>query len=306
MFSTIWHTIFFDPVYNGLVFFIDVVPGGDVGVAIVFTTILVKIILLPLSLKAAHTQVAMRAIEPKLKEIKEKYKDKREEQARAMMEIYKDAGINPFSSIFLLIIQIPIIIALYLAVFNGGGVRLPEINTELLYSFVPTPDEVSMLFLGIMNIAERSFLLAALAGVTQYIHTHLSLPPKMPRDPNAAPDFKEDFARSMQLQMRYVMPLIIFFVGYTISATIALYFVVSNIASIAQELYVQKKGIKTFDTPETTSPETAQSGGDSESGGAHSSESTDGTSPRETEAPATETPKQHKGKKGKKRKKKKK
>ena len=67
MFNYIWHTFFFDPVYNGLVFFIDVIPGGDVGLAIIATVIVVKTILLPLSIKAAKTQRVMREIEPKLK-----------------------------------------------------------------------------------------------------------------------------------------------------------------------------------------------------------------------------------------------
>ena len=77
MFSSVWHTLFFDPVYNGLIYFVDIVPGGDVGVAIIFVTIVVKVILLPFSLKATRTQLAMREIEPEMKEIKEKYKDKK-------------------------------------------------------------------------------------------------------------------------------------------------------------------------------------------------------------------------------------
>lgn len=244
MFGTIWHTLFFDPVYNSLVFFVDVVPGGDVGIAIIFTTLLVKLILLPLSLKAARTQFVMREIEPKLKAVKEKFKDKREEQARAMMDLYKEAGINPFSSILLLFIQIPIIIALYLSVIRGGGIPLPEINTALLYSFVPEPGVVTMHFFGFIDIAARSLPLALLAGATQFVHTHLALPKQEPRDPNAEPNFKEDFARSMQLQMRYVMPLLILIVAYTFSGAVGLYFTVSNLTAIAQEYYVRHKGLK--------------------------------------------------------------
>ena len=242
--SNFWHTIFFDPIYNLLVYLIDIVPGGDVGVAIILVTIIVKVILLPLSLKAARTQLAMREIEPMLKELKEKYKDKREEYAKATMEAYKKAGVNPFSSIVLLFVQIPIIIALYLSVYKGGGVALPAINTDLLYSFVPTPEVITMLFLGLVDIAAKNLPLALLAGGTQFIHTHLSLPKSTPKNPESAPSFKDDFARSMQLQMRYVMPLIIFFVAYSISATIALYFTVSNLAAIAQEYIVRKKGLK--------------------------------------------------------------
>lgn len=247
MFSFIWHTFFFDPIYNGLVYFIDVVPGGDVGIAIILITIVVKAILLPLSLKAARTQLAMREIEPQMKEIKEKYKDKREEQARKMMELYKKVGLNPFSSIFLILIQFPIIIALYFSVARGGGVPLPEINTGILYTFVPIPEMVTMLFLGFIDIAAKSLPLAALAGITQFIHTHLALPKQKPREPNAEPNFKDDFARSMHLQMRYVMPILIFVVAYTISAAIALYFAVSNLTAIAQEYYVRHKGLRPTD-----------------------------------------------------------
>lgn len=244
MFSFIWHTFFFDPIYNGLVFFIDIVPGGDVGIAIILTTIVVKIILLPLSLKAARTQYVMREVEPKLKEIREKYKEDRQKQARAMMDIYNGAGINPFSSILLLFLQIPIIIALYFSVISGGGVPLPDINGDLLYSFVAIPTAVSMMLLGIVDIAARSIPLALLAGITQFIHSHLSLPKQEPRDPNKTPDLKDDFARSMQLQMRYVMPILIFIVAYTFSGAIGLYFTVSNIMSIAQEYVVRSQGLK--------------------------------------------------------------
>lgn len=239
MFNSIWHNFFFDPVYNGLIFFIDVVPGGDVGVAIILTTIVVKFILLPLSIRAAKTQVVMREIEPKLKELKEKYPDK-QEQARQTLEVYKEAGVNPFASIFQLFLQIPIIIALYLAVYSGGGVSLPDINIDLLYSFIPQPETVTMLFLGVIDIAAKSLPLAFLAGATQFIHTHLSMPKMEPKKETDKPDLKADFARSMQMQMRYVMPVLIFFVAYTISAAIALYFTVSNLAAIAQEFVVRK------------------------------------------------------------------
>lgn len=240
MFNYIWHTFFFDPVYNGLVFFIDVIPGGDVGLAIIATVIVVKTILLPLSIKAAKTQKIMREIEPKLKEIKEKFKDKREEQAQEMMKIYREGGINPFASIFLMLLQIPIIIALYFSVYTGGGIALPAINVDILYGFIPVPDFVNMNFIGIVDITAKSLILALLAAVTQYFQVTLAMPKLAPRDPNAVPNFKDDFARNMQLQMRYVMPVVIFFAAYALSASIALYFFVSNVVAILQEIYIRK------------------------------------------------------------------
>lgn len=238
--SFIWHTFFFDPVYNALVFFIDIVPGGDVGLAIIATVVLVKLCLLPLSIKAVKTQKILREIEPKLKEIKEKFKDKREEQAKAMMAIYAEAGMNPFASIILIFIQIPIVIALYLSVSKGGGIPLPAINVDLLYSFIQNPLNASMNFLGLIDITGKSILLAILAAVTQFFQIRLAMPTLPPKDPKAEPNLKDDFMRNMQLQMRYMMPVLIFFAAYFISAAIALYFFVSNIMGILQELYVKK------------------------------------------------------------------
>lgn len=240
MFSYIWHTFFFDPIYNGLIFFIDIIPGGDVGLAIIATVIVVKTVLLPLSIKAAKTQKVMREIEPKLREIKETHKDNREAQALAMMTVYREAGMNPFASLFLIFLQIPIIIALYFAVYTGGGIKLPDINLDLLYTFVSNPSLVNMNFLGMVDITGKSVWLSLLAAVTQYYQIKISLPPMPPRDPNKAPDMKEEFMRNMHLQMRYVMPVIIFFASYVISAAIALYFFVSNIVAILQELYIRK------------------------------------------------------------------
>lgn len=237
--SYIWHTVFFDPIYNGLVFFIDVIPGGDVGLSIIAITILVKLILFPLSIKAAKTQRAMREIEPKLKEIQNEHKNDREALARATMALYKESGINPFSSIFLLFLQLPIIFALYLAVLRGGGVPLPEINVDLLYSFVAIPVTVDMIFLGFVDITAKSLPLALIAGVAQFIHSHLATP-KMPPKKEGVVDLKDDFMRSMNLNMRYVLPVIITVAAYTLSASVALYFAVSGIIAILQEFMIRK------------------------------------------------------------------
>ena len=147
---------------------------------------------------------------------------------------------NPFASILLILIQIPVVIALYFSVYSGGGIALPEINTALLYSWVMEPAVVTMNFLGMFDITQRSIMLAVAAAVTQYIVVHLTMPKLAPKEADAAPDLKADFARNMQLQMRYVMPILIGVVAYSISAAIALYFLVSNITAIGQEYFVRK------------------------------------------------------------------
>lgn len=240
MFSYIWHTLFFDPVYNTLVFFIDVIPGGDVGLAIIATVIVVKLVLLPVSIKAIQTQKVMKEIQPKIKDLKETHKDNKEAQAKAMMEIYKEHKMNPFSSIFIILLQIPIIIALYYSVYTGGGVALPAINVDVLYSFIMEPGSVTMNFLGLVDITGRSVFLALAAGITQYIHVGFVMPkPPKPKE-GAELNFQEELMQNMQSQLKFVMPVMIAGVAYFISAAIALYFVVSNIFSIFQELYVRK------------------------------------------------------------------
>jgi len=118
-----FNAVFYDPLYNGLVLLIDILPSADVGIAVIILTLLVKVLILPLSIKATRTQMKLKVLEPKIKELQTTYKDKREEQALKMMEMYREAKVNPFSSIFLLLIQLPIIIALYI-VFARGGLPL--------------------------------------------------------------------------------------------------------------------------------------------------------------------------------------
>jgi YidC/Oxa1 family membrane protein insertase len=236
MFSNIYHALVYDPIYNGLVFLIDSIPGGDVGVAVILLTIAVRLILLPLALKATHTQFLMRTLEPELKRLKEEFKDNKELQARKTMALYKEHGVNPFASILFLFIQLFFIFSLYFIFWKGG---LPEIQTTLLYSFVSTPTNVNMLFLGLIDVAARNLPLALLAGITQFFQTKLSIPP-IKKKQEATRSFKDDLMKSFNLQMRYGLPVLIFFVAWSFSSIIALYFVVSNIVSIGQELYVRR------------------------------------------------------------------
>jgi len=215
---------------------IGIVPFADVGIAIILLTVLVKLILFPISQKAVRTQFLMRGLQPQLEKIKEKYAKNKQEQARKTMDLYKEKGINPFSGILLIFIQIPIIFALYWVFFRGG---LPEIDMSLLYSFIREPSQINMNFLGSIDMAGRSVVLAFLAGLSQYFQIKLSLPTLKKRDDSAS--LKDDFARSFQLQMRYMLPLFIFGFSYFISAGVALYWFTSNIFAIGQEIFLKKK-----------------------------------------------------------------
>ena len=243
MISQIFHAAFYQPLYNGLVFLISVMPGADVGLAVIVLTLLVKIIILPLSHKSVASQAKMRSIEPEMKRVKEQHKDK-QEQARQVMDLYKKHGVNPFSGCFLMLVQLPIIFALYWVFLKGLA---HNIDQSLLYSFVTAPERVSMHFLGFIDMSQKNIILAVLAGISQYFQMKLSMPP-IPKDDGEKKkgdmSFKDEFAKNMNLQMRYMLPGIVFFVAYSISSAIALYWLVSNLFSIGHELVVKRKALR--------------------------------------------------------------
>jgi YidC/Oxa1 family membrane protein insertase len=234
--SSLFHTFVYVPLYNALVALISIGGWVDVGVAIVVLTILVKVALFPLSMKASRTQRLMKELEAPSKEIREKYKDNREEQGCRLLDLYREKGVNPFSSMVLIFIQLPVVLGLYFVFLNGG---LPNIDISLLYSFVPHPENVRMMFLGLVDIGVRSYPLAILAGATQYLQVHFAMPPSAPRSDKAT--FQEDFARSLQMQMKYVLPVIVLFVAYATGAAVALYWVTSNTFAVGQELLVKRR-----------------------------------------------------------------
>jgi len=237
MISYLFNLVVYNPLYNALAVLINLIPWADAGVIIVIFTIFVRLILFPLSKASVRTQIKMKEIEPELARLKEQYKDNKQKQAEEMMVLYRKNQINPFSGFFLILIQIPIIIALYYIFLKGG---LPNIQADLLYSFVTVPSPVSMNFLGFFDIATKSMILALLAGVSQFFQVRLSMPP-IKKDPNAKPSFGQDLAKSMNLQMRYVMPIIITLVAYSVSGAVALYWITSNLFTIGQEIVVRKQ-----------------------------------------------------------------
>lgn len=232
-------TIIYIPLYNIFVFITSLSPLIDAGIAIITLTVLVRLVIFPLSKKAILTQKKIQLHQDELNEIKEKYKKDKQKQAEKMLAFYKEKEINPFSTILLLFVQMPIIISLYLIFLHA---QLPDVRLDLLYSFVPRPDEISMVFLGLIDISGKSALFAFLAGVTSFIQLRLSMPPLQKIKEN--PSFKDELARNMNIQMRYVFPVIITSIAYFLSAVVALYLLTSNLFTIFQELSLKKDKLR--------------------------------------------------------------
>lgn len=226
-------TIIYTPLYNFFIFIIDKF-SVDAGVAAIILVCLVKFVLYPLTKNTVVTQVKMKEKEGELNAIKEKYKDS-QEQALKVMDFYKTNKINPLSSVFALLIQIPVVFSLYYIFFRSG---LPNVDASLLYSFVKIPENVSMIFLGILDVSKKSLLLAVLASASTYWQMSNSTPASLGDSKTSST--AEEFSKMMSKQMKYVMPGVVFFISWRISGIVALYWFVSNVVSVLQDKYIKR------------------------------------------------------------------
>ena len=235
-----FHQLFYKPMYNILVFILDILPTHDVALAVIVLTVFIKIVLLPLSHKMFKTQIIQRKIQPLINKIQEEYKDNRQMLGVKMLEIYKEYKLNPFSSILLMIIQIPIVFALYFVFANGG---LPNINMADLYSFTPNVDTINHILYGV-DFTKANIMVGLLAALFQYIQIRLSLQNMTPVDknkPNKDLKPEEMMQKQMGFMMKYFIPILIFVASLKVSAAVALYWIVSSVFMIAQELYFRNK-----------------------------------------------------------------
>ena len=240
MISTVFYAAFYNPIYNALVALVALVPGGDVGVAVILLTIVIRLVLLPFALSAARTQHAMKGLEPKLKELKELHKGNKEKETLETLALYKEARVNPFSSILTVIIQLPVLLALYWVFHYETFSAIDALNTARLYAITPLPNDISLQLLGIISVTGKSLVLAILAGATQYLQAHLALAGTM--KPSAtATGMQGDFQKVMGMQLKYVFPFLIATISYTTSGAVALYFITTNLAGSLQEWHVRRK-----------------------------------------------------------------
>ncbi len=235
MLHTIWNTLLYRPLYNTLVFLTNLVPGKDIGIALILLTVLVKIILFPLTKKSFKSQLELKKLEPELARIKKEFPNK-DEQAKKTFALYKEHGVNPFSGCLVVLIQIPIIFALYFLFLKGLN-----FDQGTLYSFVHLPNTINTNFLGFINMRNPSWIIAILAGASQYLQMAVSMGKVTRPLPTDKHDFKSQLAYSMNVQMKYVLPLLIIVISWKISSAVALYWVVSNIVTTIQQVMIKRK-----------------------------------------------------------------
>lgn len=213
--------------------------GGNFGVAIILFTVLSRVVLYPLMTNQIKGSQAMQEFQnsKEWQEIQKKYKDDKEKLAQEQMRIYKEKGINPFASCLPMVIQLPIMFALYQSVVRALAASplqllilqkavypilgLPDIipiNSKFLWMNLGQPERVYMFGVGIP-------VLAIVAAVTTYIQTKVTTPP--PANPT-------DQSAMMTKTMGLYMPLFMGWITYTLASGLAVYIIVANLLGIAQ------------------------------------------------------------------------
>jgi len=239
--QSVFNIILYQPLFNALVLLYQYLPGHDFGIAVIVLTVIIRLILYPLMMQSIKSQKVLTELQPKIQEIQIKYKNDKEKQARATMELYQKEKISPFGGCLPLLIQFPILIALYQVFWKG--LRPEEMGS--LYSFVPSLEAIDPSFLGIVNLAGASPVFAVLAGILQYFQTKMITPrqQKLSGGQSLAKDGQmAQFSQIMQKQTLYFFPLFTVFILWRLPAAIGLYWIVTVLFSIIQQYLVYSKG----------------------------------------------------------------
>ena len=256
------------PIFNALMAIYSLIPGGDFGVAIIIFTILIRFILYPLVRSQLHQTKMMRKMQPELKKIKAAANGNKQLEAAQQMELYKKYGINPFRSILILIIQLPIFIGLYqvIQVMTLHRDQLARhmypatANLEPVKKIIDNPDNFNHTMLGFIDLTKTTFgnhgvdfallALAIISAVTQYIMTKQTMPTDksskrfreiMSEVASGKQSDPSDMNAAMMRNMSKVMPVLMFFIMISLPGAIALYYTVSNLVAVAQQHYLLNK-----------------------------------------------------------------
>ena len=230
--SQVFHSLVFQPIYNALILLYNIIPGHDLGVAIILLTVVVRLLLYPISKKQIESQKKLQDLQPEIKKLQDKYKGDKEKQGRALMDFYKEKKVNPASGCLPLVVQIVFFIALYQAFI--AGINFNSACSDL-YKSVACPDSINVNFFGILDLAKPNIVLAIIAAAGQFIQT------KMMMTQNPVPAKKGDFSSIMTQQMLYLGPLLTLFIGMRFPAGLALYWVVNTLFAIVQQYLTMKK-----------------------------------------------------------------
>jgi|SRR3989339_553714 len=226
-----FHIVLYQPLIN-ILLIIYKFTAQDFGLAVIVLTVLIRLALLPLTKKSITAQKAMSSLNPKIQVIKEKHKDNKEAQTRALMELYQKEKVSPFSGCLPILIQLPILWTLYSVLINSLKIVNASDVYPILANFVVLFKEPYS-FLGWINMATPNIFLAFLAGVLQLIQSY-----QMVRYQNFKPSSQGDITASLNKNMMFILPVMTFFISWKLPAALALYWATTTLISILQQLYI--------------------------------------------------------------------
>lgn len=243
--SFVFNDLLYYPLFNLMVFLYNAIPGQDIGIAIIGVTLITRLVLYPMNTKAIKSQKQLQEIQPKMKEVQAKYKNDKEKQAKELMALYQKHKINPMSGCLPILIQFPILIALYQVFLNG----FKDESLSILYPFVTNPGHINPMFFGLINLSETNIALAVVAGGLQYFQTKMLMGNKKEEEKKKEEDKKEktaeektqDFVQSVSKQMIYLMPVMTFVFAMTFPSGLALYWATTTLFAIIQQFFIIRK-----------------------------------------------------------------
>lgn len=242
------------PIFNVLVAIYAILPGHNFGLAVILFTILVRLILWPLVKKQLHQTKVMRKVQPQLKEIKAKTKGNRQEEARLTMELYKEKGVKPMSSILVLIIQLPILFALYRGLYHV--IQDPHQMYDFAYPFLQHLGWMQQLghniglfdesLFGLIDLTRSvsshgfyfpAFVLVVITAIVQYFASKQLLPTS--KDARGLRAILKDAGSGNQVDQSeisgaigkstiYLLPAFIFILGINLPSALVLYWLVTS------------------------------------------------------------------------------
>jgi YidC/Oxa1 family membrane protein insertase len=268
----IFEVLVVQPIFNLLVGLYSLIPGGDFGIALIIFTVLVRFALWPLVKRQLHQVTAMRKLQPELAKIKKNSGGNKQLESMQMMDLYKKNGVNPFRSIGILLIQLPIFIALYqvIQIFTQSRDQVGKFTYDFLENIGPikelinNPENFNEKLLGVVDLTAHALggptggfnifliILAIIAASTQYIMSKQTMPQatskKRLRDiMNEASEGKKADQAEMNAivtgKMIKFLPFLMLLVMLNLPGALALYYAVSNIVAVFQQHYILKKDV---------------------------------------------------------------
>lgn len=234
--SHLFQIVLFKPIFNVLVGLYNILPGHDIGLAIIALTVFIKLLLYPLMNSSIKAQKSLQDIQPHVNELKKQHAGDKQALAQETMKLYKQHKVNPLASCLPVLVQIPILLALYFVLRAGLG----NADFSLLYSFVSNPGSLNPVSFGFIDLAKPNYILAVLSGLAQFWQAKMLMtkrPPKVAGEGGK----DEDFAAIMNKQMTYFMPVVTVLVGLQLPGGLTLYWLVSTLLTALQQLYIFKK-----------------------------------------------------------------